>query len=279
MHTCKGCGTQVDSLDQLGPLPHGDSAHAYCDTCRQARTFSRGLHSPFAVGLALWREAAPRVAAATAPVALAAAGCVAVGAAAEARGHVGGTVFITLAVIGLLAFGILVTGTVVTHAYTGRLEGGSYGAALRRLPAWALTWCLVGIGVTLGYIALIVPGVILGLRLFWADELALAHDASPVRALEESWAITAGHARDLFAFQFLAGALGTVVLLALFGVLTLAVGVIDRLPGAGALYGFLFLEIIFLSYSVVHAIEVAKFYGMMAAYVERARAAAQPSGA
>ena len=46
-----------------------------------------------------------------------------------------------------------------------------------RSPASAFGTGLVG------FLLLIVPGIVLSVRLFWADEFALVHSASPLAAL------------------------------------------------------------------------------------------------
>ena len=45
------------------------------------------------------------------------------------------------------------------------------------------------------------PGVIISIRLFWADEFAVIHSRGVLSAVRESWALTKGHTWRIFRFH------------------------------------------------------------------------------
>ncbi|KWT67409.1 hypothetical protein APY04_1974 [Hyphomicrobium sulfonivorans] len=83
---------------------------------------------------------------------------------------------------------------------------------------------LTGIAVTLGLMAFIVPGIIIGLGLMFVPYLVVERGLGPVEAIKESWRITKGNKWQL-ALLMLA-LLGIVIL----GLLALGVGVFVALP-------------------------------------------------
>ena len=180
----------------------------------------------------------------------------------------------------LFAFSIALIGVVLSQCHTGRVKGNLYFWTLKRLVPWAVTWSLVLFLTFLGFIAFIVPGIIIGLRLFWADELALIHGAGPIRALKESWQLTKNAAGAVFGFQFLAGLAMYPILLAAivsFVLITLPFGLLSSF-GTGGLadivFTFIAVLILFITYGALHAPELAYFYGIRAA-----RAALSPAEA
>jgi uncharacterized membrane protein len=76
-----------------------------------------------------------------------------------------------------------------------------------RLPGMLLSSLLVGIGVVLGFVLLVVPGVILGLGLELYVFALVDQGLGPVEALQESWRLTDGYK----VFLFLIGLVLTVV--------------------------------------------------------------------
>ncbi len=180
----------------------------------------------------------------------------------------------------LFAFSIALTGVVLSQCYTGRVKGNPYFWTLKRLVPWAVTWSLIFLFTFLGFIAFIVPGIIIGLRLFWADELALIHGAGPIRALKESWQLTKNAAGAVFGFQFLAGLAMYPILLAAMVSIALITLPFELLSsfGTGGLadivFTFIAVLILFISYGALHAPELAYFYGIRAA-----RAALSPAEA
>jgi len=83
---------------------------------------------------------------------------------------------------------------------------------------------LTVIAIALGFIALIVPGIILSLGLAFVPYLVIDRGAGPIDALKESWRITKGHKWQLLLL-FLA-LLG----INLLGILALIIGVFVSVP-------------------------------------------------
>ena len=171
--------------------------------------------------------------------------------------------------LSILVFGVALTQVVLSQQYTRLVRGNAVQWTLRRFVFWAATWILIIIVTLLGYILLIVPGVILSLRLFWADEFALVHEYGPIRALAEGWRLTKGEAGHVFVFQLLAGLAAYVPLLLLglaFVALSFVLNVMrGGVSGMGVAEGALLSFIILSFYSVLHAPEIVYFYGMRAA--------------
>ena len=167
----------------------------------------------------------------------------------------------------MMAFGIALTQVILSQRYTRLVQGDPYAWTLRRFVPWALSWviCIAAIG--LGMLALLVPGIILALRLFWADEFVLVHRAGPIQAFKESWRLTSGNIGSIFVFQFLAGWAAYVVLIPI-GVLFLALAALVQLLGSSEYLGPLELTLvylmIFVGYGGLHGPEIVYFYGMRA---------------
>ena len=250
-----------------------------------ADRYLAGVERPYRTGMALWRDSLSGLALATLPAAAV------IGVAIhldpgllseDPDAAAAASPWVTLAIFLALGYGILVSQVTLSQQHTELIDGSAHTWVLRRVVPWILTWVLVLAGTLLGYLLLIIPGVILGLRLFWADELALAHRLGPLRAAQESWAITKGRARDLFSFQFVAGLFAWV---AVFGALIVAaypVGFATAIVGFGSDGVLLFAMtwVFFMAYAAVHAVQVAKFYGTLAEYrlAGWAPAAAEASG-
>ncbi len=236
-----------------------------------AERYRAGVERPYATGLVLWRDSLRGLAMATLPAA------VVIGVAVQVDpgllsddpdAAAAASPWVTLAVFLAFVYGILVAQVTLSQQHTELIDGSPHAWVLRRIVPWALTWLLVLVGTVFGYFLLVIPGIILGLRLFWADELALAHRLGPLRAAQESWAITKGRARDLFSFQFVAGLFAWV---AVFGALMVAVypvgfaaGVVGL--GSDGVLLFAMTWVFFMAYAAVHAVQVAKFYGTLAEY-------------
>lgn len=69
--------------------------------------------------------------------------------------------------------------------------------------------------VGIGFVLLIVPGIILGIRLSFVPYLVMDKRLEPVAAVEKSWSMTRGRAMEILLFWLLALALFIVGLLAL----------------------------------------------------------------
>jgi len=85
---------------------------------------------------------------------------------------------------------------------------------------------LTGIVVSLGFLALVVPGVILALGLAFVPYLVVERGLGPIEAMKESWRITKGY-KGQVGLLILA-LLGIVIL----GLLALGIGVLVAIPVA-----------------------------------------------
>lgn len=78
---------------------------------------------------------------------------------------------------------------------------GARQAILTGLRYWRrllLTYLMMAVAVTLGLMALIVPGLIVGVRLAFADYVCVLENRKPVESLRQSW----GDTRDYFWLLF-----------------------------------------------------------------------------
>ena len=236
-----------------------------------AERYLSGLDGPYRTGLALWRGSFADLALAVLPAAAVVGIAIWLDPALMSEDEaVAATAspWVTFLVLAALLYGVLVSQVTLSRNHTELIEGSPHRWVLRRLLPWLLTWGIVIVGTVLGYLALVIPGIILGLRLFWADEFALAHRLGPIEAAQESWAVTKGRARDLFSFQFIAGLFAW---LAIFGGLAVVVFPLGMLTGivgidSDAILMAAIAFTFFMAYAAVHAVQVTKFYGTLAAY-------------
>ena len=252
------------------------------EPCREKRTKARsgpalpsesvlleGFDQPIKTGWKLWARSLPALCLYTAPIAfimgmVAWLGGESLAAEGGETALSDGTEFLLLL---MLAFGIALTQVILSQRYTRLVQGNPYTWTLRRFVPWVLTWIICFAAIILGTLALLIPGIILGLRLFWADEFALVHRAGPIQALKESWKLTRGNIGSIFGFQFLAGLAAYVVLIPI-GVLFLALAALVQLLGSseysGPLEFTLVYLMIFVGYGGLHGPEIVYFYGMRA---------------
>jgi hypothetical protein len=168
-----------------------------------------------------------------------------------------------LVALAWLALGMAATGVVLSRAHTGAAGGSPWPHVAKRILPWAGTWLVYAIAVGFGGL-LILPGMLAGIRLFWADEFALVHGMSPRAALSESLRLTRGLVGRIFGFQFLLGLVGNLVLLA--GMVACG-GLLSLLPdgspghfAAGLVLAFFGVH----AYATMHAPEIVYFYGLRA---------------
>ena len=177
--------------------------------CREERTKTQwtkaqGIGQSIRTGWRLWRRSSVAVWLYTAPLAIVIVIALRLGfmPGAESGQSTGASVVVSLLA---LAFGIALTQVVLSRQYSGLVQGNPYVWTLRRFVPWTLTTIIVW--------AAELGGIYLGLKVFWADELALIRRKGPVQALKESWELTGGHEVSIFLFQFLVGVVGCVVLI------------------------------------------------------------------
>lgn len=130
-----------------------------------------------------------------------------------------------------------------------------------------MTWICVWALVCLGYLLLILPGIYIAFRLFWADEYALHDGAPPWRAIARSWRLTSD-AQGIFSFQYRTGLaiwLFTIAVgLPVMGAINLAYVSIP--PAFASIISNLFLAITGLAvFSLFHAIQACFFHGYLVA--------------
>ena len=232
----------------------------------------RGRDRPFRTGWGLWLRASASIVGYTAPAALAMALLENLRreAAEEAFGRV-----LALPPLGVVAwlvagsFGMALTAVVLSRLHRRAHEESIYAHTIQRYPAWAATWLLATGASILGTILLIVPGVIAGIRFFWADEFALTQRESPIAAMRRSWEFTAGRFGSIFGFQWLAGFASYLTFAVVIGVNALFNAIVASSGVAGTPLVDVFAStvgyaLVFVTYGGLHANELVYFYGLRA---------------
>jgi len=178
-----------------------------CADAAQVEVFSKflaGVDAPFTTGVKLWWRSLTPLFTAIWPVVLLTAIAFWLMPKENEVGNADATITSVLAIslIALAVYGIVVTSAAMSQVHTELIKGNALTWSARRLVPWALTWILMMLAIGVGYILFIIPGIYLALRLFWADEYALAHRAGPWRALKESWKLTKGEVGAIFRSSF-----------------------------------------------------------------------------
>jgi uncharacterized membrane protein len=83
---------------------------------------------------------------------------------------------------------------------------------------------LVGLAIALGFILLIVPGIIFALMFMFANLIVIDREAGPIEAMKESKRITYGHKWSLLGFVLVVTGIN------LLGILALVVGLLVSIP-------------------------------------------------
>lgn len=112
-----------------------------------------------------------------------------------------------LAGAGLVAviFGMVAHAAMLTLAARGlRGEPATVGevlaAGVKRVPALVAASVLVGLGLGLGMLALVIPGLYLLIRMSLTIAATVIEEKGPVAALSRSWRLTAGRFWDLVGY-------------------------------------------------------------------------------
>lgn len=265
---CESCRTELVAAERT-----------FCsERCRDAlpgaggqdpvgnEVLAAGLAKPIRVGWALWARSMGRITAHGVPLAAF------VGLAVWALNRPW-TAFEPAMVALILfcsTFGAALTGVILSARHTRLVAGNPIGATARRYVPWVVTWLLMT-GITLaGYLALLLPGIYLSLRLFWADEFALVHGKGPIAALRASWEVTRNQAGVVFLFQFMLGLAQYVMLVPFMIVLVVmlagieGLGLADPATSSGLVAFLLYLTGMNF-YGSIHGPEIVQFYGMRAA--------------
>jgi hypothetical protein len=238
----------------------------------------RGFARPFSEGAALWLKSLPALCVNVAlPVGiafglLAGFSFVAVQRAASGSlGTVGAADVVALLLLYVAALGMsgLAVASAGAHLSSIHLRGSPAGArldALKGFVPWVLTLLLMSVAVVLASFAFLVPGIVVGLRLFWADELALIEREGPLRALGRSWELTRGMTGRLFILQLQIGLLYLVLYLP-FALISAMVGPDWTSSASAAVVGIwsgLAWFVLTFLYAFFHAVEIVFFYGVRA---------------
>jgi uncharacterized membrane protein len=93
-------------------------------------------------------------------------------------------------------------------------------------PFWKFVGAsiLLSLAIAVGFVLLIVPGIIFGLMFMFATLIVIEREVGPIDALNASNQLTRGHKWPLFGFVLL------LVLINLLGVLALVVGLLVSIP-------------------------------------------------
>lgn len=223
-----------------------------------------GLSSPIRTGWSLWARSAGAVSLYTAPVAI----VLALVLEANPRDPLSASTFeIGDALFWITAaFGVALVQVVMTQKYSGHAPGNPLLWTIKRFLPWCAAVALAWSVIIAGYVALVVPGIYLSLRLFWAEEFTLAHGVSPLGALRESWNLTQDSAGSIFGFQFLAGLAAYGVILVVGLAAALVASAADLVSGIYAeplQTAFIFWALL-IGYAGLHAPEIVYLYGMRA---------------
>ena len=106
--------------------------------------------------------------------------------------------------IGFIFFSVVTAQ--ITHSHRSGLSLGSpYVAALPRLLPIIVFWLLYMIITSVGFLLLLIPGIIWSVTLFWGDEFVVLHRMSPAQALRMSRRLVKGRWWRVLLFQWRAG--------------------------------------------------------------------------
>lgn len=139
----------------------------------------------------------------------------------------------TGAVLGLLAFAYSVLlswplGFGISFGYLRAARGDALHvkdifAVLQNYWSAVLANLLVMVIVTLGFVFLVVPGIIFACKLAFVSYLVVDRDMEAIEAVKESWRMTTGHAWTIFFMGLLA------IPIAVAGVVCLVVGIVPAI--------------------------------------------------
>lgn len=127
-------------------------------------------------------------------------------------------------IIGVLFFAIALTGfsiKVIANRYLDKPAdlGGSLSAILPLLPILLITSLLVGIACGIGFILLIIPGIIVAMGLSMITPIIVVEKMGPIDAMKRSWELTKKKKLHLFGLFFVGGLISSVPLRLVDGIL------------------------------------------------------------
>ncbi len=106
---------------------------------------------------------------------------------------------------------------------------------------YILASAVQGIIILLGFILLIIPGVILAIRLQYSRYLVVDKNLGPIEAVKTSWKITRGNTWNLFFFAIL------LVLINILGILCFLVGLFVTAPLSMLAFTFVYRKLLNVS--------------------------------
>lgn len=111
------------------------------------------------------------------------------------------SVYIIIAMIIVALFSVFLNAIIVSRVYESKKDGFGYAAnnAKKYYLRFLGTYILLGVIVGLGFIAFVIPGVYLAVRLFLAPATVIAEKKRPFDALKRSWEMTRGNWWSIFA--------------------------------------------------------------------------------
>ena len=235
-------------------------------TQTQQERMARAAKRPILCGWALWLRTLPGNLVAVLPIAIIASALV-VGWFPGVEIEFPGSFWLRVAALaGLFIYGFALVSLQLSDAHLGRERRGPFSVPLDRLASWVGTWLIVTAATAAGLALLIVPGLVVWMRLAWADEYALAHSLGPVEACRASWRLSEGKTLDIFGFQFLLSLAENVPWLLGLLVFALAFRGLSELNLSGEVFNFVLGSIgvgwLLVLYGSFHAPEVVYFYGM-----------------
>jgi len=133
-----------------------------------------------------------------------------------------------LMIIASVVIGILIEIGMLTFAIRAHdsIETVKLNDLWNPTPLWwyMLGQLLVGVVVLIGFLLLVVPGVILMLGLLFSSYLIVDKKKGPIEAMKESWRITNGHKWQLLLFVL------AIVGINILGLLALVIGLLVTIP-------------------------------------------------
>jgi uncharacterized membrane protein len=156
----------------------------------------------------------------------------------------GGSVGFATFLLNLIASAAVMYGVIQQLRGQHASMGACISVGLKRLLPVLGTGLLMGICILLGFVALIVPGIILTLMFYVAVPATVIEHQGPVEALKRSKALTDGYKGALFGLNFLIGLIGAGV--------GLVIGLLqEALPGTAGLIINLGSDVFFGALSAV----------------------------
>jgi hypothetical protein len=92
--------------------------------------------------------------------------------------------------------------------------------------------------VILGFIALIIPGIIIGCRLAFVSYLVMDKKLDPIEAVEQSWKLTRGHGWTIFLMGFVS------IFICIFGLILMIVGIFPAIMWVSSSFASLYQAVL-----------------------------------